>query len=165
MKSIITSFFAILVIAGSVQAQRTSTYNHHSGLSQNIAPDLVVTSIKLPYIPPSARIYTHNLIQLQVEVTIKNKGNDLARNGFGIYTNLKLAGKERAGKTIPRLSAGKSRTFKMKIYVPESSNGRYISLTSTVDARRMVRESNERNNTRKLHVKLPRYRKVNRRTI
>ena len=164
MKSLITFLFAILMIAGSLQAQPTS-YKITTGTIQNIAPDLVVTSIKVPYVHPYARIYTHNLIQLYVEVTIKNKGNDLARNGFGIRTDLNMFGKKKASKTISRLQPGQSTTFKMRIYVPERYNDKTVSLTAIVDARRLVQESNEGNNVRKLRVKLPRYRKVNRKTI
>ncbi len=165
MKSIITFLIATLLIAGSLHAQSITSFKLSTGISHNIAPDLVVTSIKLPYVPPAARIYTHNLIQLKVKVTIKNQGNDLARNGFGIRTNLKFGGKELDTKTIARLSAGKSATFMMTINVPASYNGRYIKLSSMVDSRRMVRESNENNNYRILKAKLPRYRKVTRRTI
>ncbi len=178
MKNLITSIFAVLLISGSLHAQRTSNVNIYSGITPTLAPDLVVTSIKVPYIPTGARVYAHNLIQLNVIVTIKNRGNEEARSGFGVYTNIKLNGKSKASSTTNRLQPGQSYTFKKRIYIPESLNGKYINLSSTADAPGlgripentapqggMVPESNERNNTKTLRYKLYRYKKVNRRTF
>ncbi len=165
MKSIIASLVATLMIVGSLQAQFNSNYKITTGLSHNIAPDLVVTSIKVPYVHPYARVYTNNLIRLRVDVTIKNKGNEVARNGFGIRTDLSMFGKKKAGETIARLQPGQSRTLKMTIYVPAKYNAKTISLVAQVDSRKMVRESNESNNYKKVRVKLPRYRILNRKNI
>ena len=156
----ITSLLAILLIAGSMQAQYGTKYTGSSGLSHNLGPDLVVTGIKLPYVPPEARVYTNNLIQLRAEVTIKNQGNAVARNGFGIRTTLSHGYKTKVHKTFARLQPGQSTTLKMTIHVSSAYNGRNITLLAKVDSRGLIRELSKQNNTRKVRLKLPLYRKL-----
>ncbi|NND06746.1 MAG: hypothetical protein HKN87_10230 [Saprospiraceae bacterium] len=169
MKSLIASLFAILIITGSSFAQRSSHFYKSALVS--IGPDLVVTSIKVPNSSAQYRLYSGNTIKLPVEVTIRNRGNDLARNSFGIYTNLKIGSKKKDGERISRLSPGQSRTFKMTAHIPASYSGRRISLTSTVDppgggrsetgpAGGFVKETNEKNNSRRVSILVPVYQRM-----
>ncbi|MCB0688231.1 MAG: hypothetical protein KDC53_16955 [Saprospiraceae bacterium] len=172
---IINFLIPILLVSASIKAQPiTADYGKISSTINQIGPDLVVTNVKVPYIPPYLRLYAGNTIKVPVEVTIQNKGNDLARNGFGIYTVLKFNGKKADGETIPRLQPGQSQTFKMLALVSSTFNGRYIKLTATVDPPGgghipessapkggLIQETNENNNTKTVNIKLPVFQRVN----
>ena len=176
MKAYIKILIAILVSMGSLHAQYNTAYNYHT--TRLALPDLVVTSIKVPYIPPYARLYSGNTIKLPVKVTIKNRGVEEARSSWGIYTNLKVHGKLKDGERTGRIPVGQSRTFKMTAHIPVTYNGRRISITSTVDppgggkipeqgapAGGLVREQNERNNTKKVHIQIPVFKKINKKNL
>ncbi|MCB0666358.1 MAG: hypothetical protein KDC80_11070 [Saprospiraceae bacterium] len=174
MKNHIIALLTLLVMSVSMHAQTISKSSHYTAILNLHGPDLVVTQVKMPYVAPQFRLYTGNTIKIPIEVTIKNKGNEEARSGFGIHTSLKVQGNKTDGETIVRLAPNQSRTLKMTAHINASLNGRYVRFLATVDPPGggripeqgapkggVVHETNENNNTRAVNIKLPVYTRLN----
>ncbi len=152
MKRMFTILAVLALVGGSLQAQYLTSSNTSSKIIKNQLADLTITKIRVLPSKGSASHHYH-LRPVSIEVTIKNIGRALAISRYGIRTI--LANPQIHTVSIRQLPVGQSKKLIFKTLVPRST--KYIYLSAGVDARNAVRESNERNNSKKIRIKLPPY--------
>lgn len=137
----------------------------HAGVKK-VYPDLIVTNISLISNSNKTR-YTGRNIPVPVNVTIRNIGGKSIsyRENFDIHLsggNSSLFVRNR--RTInPRQSV----TFRMDLVLSDFYNGKNVDFTAVVDRNETtddvysdsIKESNERNNSKRVFLQLPLYRK------
>ena len=145
-----TILAVLVLVGGSLKAQYLTSDHQSNHIIRNQRSDLTITKIRaLP--SKSTRSGHYHTRQVSIEVTIKNIGRALATSRYGITTM--LAAPLIQTMSTKQLPAGQSKKLIFKIYVPRST--KYLYLSSTVDYKRAVRESNEKNNYKKVRIKLP----------